>query len=130
MQEWNRKMDNRKQKNTVQFPIRINQQGGYFEDQAGKPFLWQADTCWRIFWMMTFEEAKIYLEDRVCKGFTVIQVHMLPHHIYQTNRDGQNPFLTPGKIDVLNEAYFAHADRVIAYAEKLGLAGLPLHPCG
>lgn len=122
MQERNRKMDNRKQKNTVQFPIRINQQGGYFEDQAGKPFLWQADTCWRIFWMMTFEEAKVYLEDRVCKGFTVIQVHMLPHHIYQTNRDGQNPFLIPGKIDVLNEAYFAHADRVIAYAGKLGLA--------
>ncbi len=107
---------------TFRFPIKINRQGGYFEDQDGKPFLWQADTCWRIFWMMTLEEAQIYLEDRARKGFTVIQVHMLPHHIYQTNCYGENPFLEPGKIEALNEAYFAHADQVLAYAQSLGLA--------
>ncbi|MDO4291930.1 MAG: DUF4038 domain-containing protein [Eubacteriales bacterium] len=104
------------------FPVRINREGGYFEDQEGRPFFWHGDTCWRIFWMMTYEEACRYLEDRAQKGFTVIQVHMLPHHIYQANVYGENPFLEPGKIDRLNEAYFAHADRVIACARSLGLA--------
>ena len=108
--------------NTVKWPIRINKEGGYFEDQNGKPFLWHGDTCWRIFWMMTYEEACRYLEDRAQKGFTVIQVHLLPHRIYQNNVYGENPFLERGKIDALNEAYFANVDRVIAFAGSLGLA--------
>ncbi|MDD6883765.1 MAG: DUF4038 domain-containing protein [Eubacteriales bacterium] len=104
------------------FPIRINRQGGYFEDQTGRPFLWHGDTCWRIFWMMSYEEACVYLEDRAAKGFTVIQTHMLPHHVYQTNVYGANPFVRPGQMDLLNEAYFANVDRVISYANTLGLA--------
>ena len=105
-----------------QFPIRVSRSGAYFEDQDGVPFLWHADTCWRIFWMLTYEEACRYLDDRAEKGFTVIQVHMLPHHIYQTNRYGENPFAEPGRIDEPNEKYFARADRIIEYAGEKGLA--------
>ena len=87
----------------IRFPIRISENGVFFEDQDGKPFLWHADTCWRLFWMMSYEEACFYLRDRAEKGFTVIQVHLLPHHVYQTNVYGENPFTAPGMIDSLNE---------------------------
>ena len=106
----------------IRFPIRISENGVFFEDQDGKPFLWHADTCWRLFWMMSYEEACFYLRDRAEKGFTVIQVHLLPHHVYQTNVYGENPFTAPGMIDSLNEEYFFNVDRVIAYAGSLGLA--------
>ena len=53
----------------IRFPIRISENGVFFEDQDGKPFLWHADTCWRLFWMMSYEEACFYLRDRAEKGF-------------------------------------------------------------
>ncbi|WP_130838131.1 apiosidase-like domain-containing protein [Lachnoclostridium sp. Marseille-P6806] len=103
------------------FPIRVRKGGRCFEDQTGTPFFWNADTCWRIFWMLSYEEACDYLEIRARQGFTVVQVHLLPHRIYQTNVYGELPFSAPGKIDQLNEAYFQHVDRVLRYGRELGL---------
>lgn len=108
------------------FPLKVNPHG-YFEDSDGKPFLWHADTCWRIFWMLPYEDACRYLELRAAQGFNVIQVHLLPHRVFQTNVYGENPFLEQGKMDRPNEAYFGNVDRIIAYAGKLGL-GIAMSP--
>lgn len=104
------------------FPVRVSANGPYFEDQNGKPFFWQGDTCWRLFWMLSDEEARRYLRDRAEKDFTVILVHMLPHRIYETNRYGESPFMRQGRIDQPNEQYFVRAERIVEYAAELGLA--------
>ena len=104
------------------FPIKISKNGPYFEDNMGQPFFWQADTCWKLFWEFTWEEACLYLKDRAEKGFSVIQVHMLPHHVYQRNRYGHAPFIVDGQVDRIGEEYFAHVDQVLRYAEEVGLA--------
>lgn len=34
---------------TFQFPIKVSENGRYFEDQQGKPFFYSADTGWKLF---------------------------------------------------------------------------------
>ena len=114
----------KKQKKAYRFPIKISENGRYFVDSENKPFFWQADTCWKLFWEFTYDEAQEYLINRADTGFTVIQVHLLPHRIYQANRDGNSPFLERGNITKVNESYFMHVDKVIKKAEELGLAFL------
>lgn len=104
------------------FPIKISENGRYFVDSNNNPFLWHGDTCWKLLWEFTLDEAREYLTDRAKRGFTVIQLHMLPHRVYQANRNGDMPFSEAGTITKINEAYFNHADTVIKMAGKLGLA--------
>ena len=102
------------------FPIKIS--GKHFTDSEGKPFFWHGDTCWKLFWEFTIDEARTYLENRAKIGFNVIQVHLLPHRFYQCNRGGDRPFLKEGEITALNEAYFAHVDRIVEMGAELNLA--------
>ncbi len=104
------------------YPIRISDNKRYFVDSEGTPFFWHGDTCWKLFWEFTDDEAKTYLENRAEIGFNVIQVHLLPHRFFQCNRNGDRPFLKKGEITALNEAYFAHVDRIIEMGAELGLA--------
>lgn len=104
------------------FPLKVSDNGRHFTDSNGVPFFWHGDTCWKIFWEYTFDEAVEYLKNRAEIGFNVIQVHLLPHRIYQANRNGDPPFLEKGNICRINEAYFAHVDRVIEKAAQYGLA--------
>ena len=118
--------DAAKSKQSV-FPVRISENGRYLVDRDGAPFLYHADTCWKLFWEFTEEEAGIYLADRQQMGFTAIQVQLLPHRDYQANRDGQTPFLVRGDLTTPNPAYFSHVDTVARLAEDLGV-GLMIAP--
>lgn len=104
------------------FPLKISPNGAYFTDSTGNPFFWHGDTCWKLFWEFTEEEADTYLQNRAAAGFTVIQVQLLPHREYQANKEGHTPFAERGNITKINEAYFAHVDRIVAKAAAYGLA--------
>lgn len=114
-------MSNQKETDAC-FPIMISDNGRYFVDSQNKPFFWHADTCWKLFWEFTREEAVCYLANRAAMGFTVIQVQLLPHRNYQANRDGELPFQERGNIKRINEPYFSHVDWVIKKAAEYGLA--------
>src|SRR5437667_5611064 len=78
--------------------LRISRNGRYFVDQDSKPFFYLGDTCWLLFQRLNHEEVDEYLEDRVRKGFTVIQAYVirgLGERHPDGNRSllGQSPFI-------------------------------------
>lgn len=112
----------------TEFPVVVDRSRRFLSDRLGRPFFYHADTGWKLFWEFTLEEAERYLENRREKGFTVIQVQLLPHRDYQCNRNGDGPFLARGDLTRPNPAYFDHVERVIRAAEQKGV-GLMVAPC-
>jgi hypothetical protein len=55
-------------------PIRVSSNGRYFVDAKGEPFYFLADTQWELFRRYSPSEAKLILENRKAKGFTVVMV--------------------------------------------------------
>ena len=101
------------------FPLKISDNGRYFVDQNGQPFIYQADTGWQIFSRLTLPEACEYLVTRKVRGFTAIQV-MFSFNPDSANRARQKP-LIDYDFAKPNDAYFAHAERVLTIADSLGL---------
>ena len=56
-----------------EYALKASSNGRYFVTGKGEPFFWQADTSWTLFHRFTYQEAELYLNDRVAKGYTVIQ---------------------------------------------------------
>ena len=100
-------------------PLKISDNGRYFVGQNGQPFLYQADTGWQIFSRLTLNEAREYLVTRKAHGYTAIQV-MFSFNPDSANRAGQKP-LIDYDFAKPNDAYFAHAERVLTIADSLGL---------
>lgn len=102
------------------FPLRVSENRRYFVDQKGEPFLYNADTGWRLFLSATTEEAREYLVKRKQQGFNTIQV-MLAFTPEDTNRYGARPF--PDNNDFLkpNETFFNHMAEVIRIADSLSM---------
>ena len=98
-------------------PIRVSQTGRYFVAANGKPFYFLADTQWELFRRYSLSEAKLILENRKAKGFTVVMV-MLTGVGDGTgpNLDGQRPWLNDNPATP-NPAYFANVDAVVKLAE-------------
>jgi hypothetical protein len=93
-------------------------------DAQGQPFLLHGDTPWSLIAQLKREEVDQYLEDRRLKGFNTVLVNLLEHE-FSTNPPndayGDAPFLTPGDFSTPNEAYFSHAEYVIAKANEKGM---------
>ncbi len=101
--------------------FRIAQNGRYFVDQNDSPQFWLGDTQWNLFRCHTFEEAKIIIENRREKGFTVIQVMLLGigHEVSAETVLGEAfPEKDPA---IPNPAYFKHVDSIIEHAQKNGI---------
>jgi len=90
--------------------------------EDGKPFFYLGDTAWELFHRLTREEATTYLQDRACKGFTVIQAVVLAEldGLNTPNAYGHTP-LHRNDPTQPNEAYFEFVDFVVQKAEELGL---------
>lgn len=104
------------------FPLKVGEDRRHLVDQAGTPFLYQADTPWMLFTKLTEAEAKGYIARRKEQGFTALQV-MLTGFLGMTNRAGQRPFAgTPPEQDFArpDERFFTHVDRVVAEARRQG----------
>lgn len=102
------------------WPLAASADGRYLATTDGQPFYYCADTQWPLLWHYTLGEALEIAADRRRLGFTALQINLLPFGDAR-NRHGDRIFadraaLTP------NEAYFAHADRVLDGLEALGFA--------
>jgi hypothetical protein len=102
--------------------IRVSENGRFLVREDGAPFFYLADTAWELFHRLDAREAELYLRDRAAKGFTAIQAVALAEldglNIPNANGDlplhGRDP-------ERPNEAYFAHVDRVVELAARMGL---------
>lgn len=94
----------------------------HFVDESGEPFLWLADTAWELFHRLDREEVCRYLDNRLAKGFTVIQAVAIAEMdgLTDPNPYGELP-LIEGDPMRYNDAYFEHVDFVVAEANKRGL---------
>ena len=118
------------------FPLRVGASNRYLVDQAGTPFLVQADSPWDMIAGLNNNDVNQYLADRQSKGFNTLIVELMEHQFQSasnryaapTNNYGQPPFLVPGDFSTPNEAYFTNADWVIDQAAARGMV-VVLFPC-
>ncbi|QKC85284.1 DUF4038 domain-containing protein [Mesorhizobium sp. NZP2077] len=107
----------------TKFPLRIEAGKNFPTDKEGRPFFMQGDSPWSLIGDLTDEDAYLYLEDRKARGFNTVLINLLEHRFSQNapaNAYGDKPFADNGNFVVANEAYFAHADRVLQKACDLG----------
>jgi len=96
----------------------------YFNDNNGKPVLWQGDTQWEMFHVMSPSEAKTLMVERKKQGFNVIQVmatgvfpewgqrhglDFIPKQEAWISRDPSQP----------NEQYFSRVDSIVRASAQL-----------
>lgn len=99
--------------------LKVSTNGRYLVDQEGKPFLYLGDTAWTLFKRLKREEADEYLQNRLAKGFTVIQAYVL-RGLEVKNVYGDLTVIDrdPTKF---NEPFFRNVDYIVNKANELGL---------
>ena len=109
------------QSHGADWPLRINANGKYLEDQAGTPFLIVGDAGWELTTQISDSEAISYLNDRQAKGFNAVEVRVIGHS-FQRNAPNDfynnHPFTNgPSDWSVRNEAYWSRADVIVTAAK-------------
>ncbi len=107
----------------VKPPIRIGPDRRRLLDADGKAVLIQGDAAWSLIVNTTLDGAIHYLDERRALGFNTIMVNLLEHLFSSDpprNLAGDEPFERPGDLGAPQEAYFAHADRVLDEAAARG----------
>jgi hypothetical protein len=96
-------------------------------DSTGRPFMIRGDAPWCLITQLKRDEVDRYLQTRRQQGFNAVLVELTePKLCAHAPQDayGAAPYRTPGDFTTPNEAYFAHADEVIAQAEAHGFVVL------
>lgn len=109
---------------TYTYPLKVSEDGRYLVDQNNKPFRIQGDSAQSLIANLTYAEAQLYLSDRQAKGFNTININLLEHKFAvhpPSDRNGDQPFTSPGDFSKPNEAYFAFADSIIDLAASKGM---------
>jgi len=105
------------------YPLKPHASNRYLIDQNGVPFLLIGDAAWSLIAQPSEQDASDYLHDRAGRGFSAVLVNLIEHK-FSTNApadfNGDRPF-TGRPFATPNEAYFAHADRVIQMAAQNGI---------
>jgi hypothetical protein len=107
-------------------PIKISKDKRHFEHMDGTPFFWLGDTWWyalakRFKWP---EDFKLLTQDRLNKGFTVIQIVAgMPPEVEIFDPFGENEAGWPWTKDLkqINPIFFDYADIKIEWLVKKGL---------
>lgn len=91
-------------------PLTVSANQKYLQN-GDEPFFWLGDTAWLLFQKCSLEEARVYLENRKAKQFSVIQATLV--HMVMENQVVRTDFDT--------EDYWEHCDAIVSMAEELGL---------
>lgn len=111
--------------------LQVSENHRFLQTAEGDPFFWLGDTGWLLFTKLSREETEAYFNDRVEKGYNVIQVMVL-HSLRACNFYGDTalvnynvatPLTTPG--DSIGSPaqydYWDHIDYVVNLAAEKGL---------
>lgn len=107
------------------FPPKVSDDKRHLTDAAGRPFLVVGDTAWSLIVQLRDADVRHYLDDRKKRGFNSVIVNLLEHKFATkapATLDGVPPFEKAGDFTRPNAAYFDRAHRVVAEANKRGLA--------
>ncbi|MBL8551350.1 MAG: DUF4038 domain-containing protein [Hyphomonadaceae bacterium] len=104
------------------FPLRLSADKRYLEDANGNPFIMRGDSPWSLIVGPNDAGLAQYLDDRKARGVNAVLVELIePYFTGPADAFGNVPFSNPHDFTTPNEAYFAHADRVIREAEQRGI---------
>ena len=109
---------------TGTYPLHVEAGKRYLLDAQNRPFLIQGDAPWSLIARLTRENVDLYLETRRQQGFNTVMVNLIEHQFTDNppnNAYGVAPFTRSGDFSTPNEAYFAHAEYVIAKANEKGM---------
>ena len=108
----------------IRLPLRLSPDRRRILDADGNAVLLQGDAAWSLIANTTLDEARFYIEDRRRKGFNTLVVSLIEYCFAQDpprNLAAEEPFTTPGDFRTPNEAYMAHAERVLDIAAENGI---------
>ena len=99
--------------------LKVSSNRRFLTTQDGQPFFYLGDTAWTFLKRLNHEDVDLYLQNRVAKGFTVIQCYLLrglrgPNlygHLPLKDKDPTKP----------NEPFFENVDYIVKRANDLGL---------
>jgi Protein of unknown function (DUF4038)/Putative collagen-binding domain of a collagenase len=91
--------------------LRVSPNGRFLVGEDGSPFPWFGDTAWRLTSKPSAADVAYYLDDRVRRGFTLIQVDL---------GWGEKQYVN-GNTDTPNEPYWRGVDQVLNEATARGL---------
>ncbi|MBO5999650.1 MAG: DUF4038 domain-containing protein [Lachnospiraceae bacterium] len=101
--------------------LRISGNRRYFENAAGEPFVWLADTVWTMPQRMRWDDVDLFMRERKKQGFTVLQICALdPERDEGMHDPAGNPALIDNDLSKPNEEYFRYLDYVLDTAERYG----------
>lgn len=104
-----------------EYGLQASPDGHFFQNSAGEPFFWQADTAWLLFHRLNYSESDIYLNDRASKGFNMIlAVGFTQIGIDSPNRNG-DPTFVDEDVTKPNEPYWAYIDSIVELAWSKGI---------
>ena len=110
---------------TSLFPLALAADRGSLIAHDGSPFLLHGEAAWSLIVQLNMTDAMRYLADRRTRGVNALIVNLV-ENFYSAdppnNAAGDPPFMATGDFSTPNEAYFAHADRVIDLAASQGIA--------
>lgn len=106
---------------SYKYPIKVSYNNKYFTDQNNTPFPYIACTGWSLLQKLKREDIEIYFENRKNKGFTVIQITLLPWEKEDTNAYGDYPFLDSAFFEKPNPSYFDYVEWVMKKARDMNL---------
>jgi hypothetical protein len=109
---------------TGTYPLHVEAGKRYLLDAQNRPFLIQGDSPWSLIVRLTRENVDLYLETRRQQGFNTVMVNLIEHQYADNppnNAYNIAPFTKAGDFSTPNEAYFAHAEYVIAKANEKGM---------
>lgn len=107
-------------------PIKIMDNGRYFEHEDKTPFAWLGDTWWNMesSRMNANGEIKLLAEDRAAKGFTVVAAvngFWCDLNVYDERMQNEAGFAWNGRFDTINPEYYNIVDKKIEQITDAGL---------
>jgi hypothetical protein len=111
------------------WPVSVGADHRSFEDARGRRTLLVGDTAWSLMVALRKPAVIRYLDDRADRGVNLIVVNLVEHAFSPrtpawTNAYGAAPFRRLDDFTTMVDAYFDHAEWVVAEAEKRGIGVL------
>ncbi|MBN1670088.1 MAG: DUF4038 domain-containing protein [Kiritimatiellae bacterium] len=100
--------------------LRVSANGRYLTYGDGTPFFWLGDTGWAGATKSTTAEWQTYLDNRVAKGFSVVQIAIAPTWTGGKDRNGNAPFTGTG-LEQWNPAFWQGYEQKVQTANEKGL---------